>query len=112
MTKLQPANLRVEDLLEKKQEKSSTNPLKEIRTYEFYNIEEPGLSVKFVYGPTTNPKRYSFMHGQRVQTTVEVAEHVESRQTPIWKWRPDGKGSLIKELTGWKPRFQMREVRS
>ena len=111
MAKVQAANPKTEELLEKTKTESGKRHLVEERTYEFYNLEEPGLAVKFAYGPTNNPKRYNFWHGQKVTVPVEVAEHVERSQTPIWSWRPDGRGSLVKEMTGWKPRFQMREVR-
>jgi len=111
MSKVQPANPRSERLLEISKSESGKEYLKEERTYEFYNLEEPGLSVKFSYGPTNSPKRYVFWHGQKYKVPVEVAEHIERSQTPIWAWRPDGTGSMVKQMSGWKPRFQMREVR-
>ena len=79
--------------------------------FEFYNLEEPGLVQKFAYGTTKNYKKYVFFHGEKYKITREIAEHVESRETPIWGYRPDGTGRLEKHLKGYKPRFQMREVR-
>lgn len=79
--------------------------------FEFYNLEEPGLVQKFSYGTTKNYKKYTFFHGEKYKVSREIAEHVESRQTPIWGYRPDGSGRLEKHLKGYKPRFQMREVR-
>lgn len=112
MTAVKMANPKTEALLQEKVERRGRKPAPEKRWYEFYNIEEPGVSVKFSYGKTTDPKRYTFFHGQKYEVPVEVANHVESAQTPIWGYRPDGTGSMVKNLTGWKPRFQMREVRS
>ncbi len=80
-------------------------------TFEFYNLEEPGLLLKFPYGPTNKIEKFTFFHGEKYNIRREIAQHVESRQTPIWGYRPDGMGRLEKILTGWKPRFQMREIR-
>lgn len=77
---------------------------------EFYNIEEPGLMNKFPYGTTKNFKVYTLMHGGRYTLPRRVIQHIESRQTPIWKWQPDGSGSMQKKLSGMKPRFQCRQV--
>lgn len=82
------------------------------RMYEFYNTEEPGMMLKFTYGSSKNPKRYELFHGGKYELTEDVVRHLESKQTPIWAWRPSGDGRMAKSLTGWKPRFQLREVRS
>lgn len=84
--------------------------LRELVEYEFMNIEEPGLMQKFTYGNTKNKMTFTFFHGGKYRVPRFIAKHLESKSTPIWKWRPDGSGSLIKELTGRNPRFQMREV--
>ena len=84
---------------------------KEEATFEFYNLEEPGLMLKFPYGTTKKIEKFTFLHGGKYKIRREVAQHVESRQTPIWGYRPDGTGTMVKNLNGWKPRFQMREVR-
>lgn len=107
-----PLNPKTDELAQKQNDEKLKEELSDERTYEFMNTEEPGLMVKFSYGSTANPKRYSFMHGGRYSIPREVAEHVESRQTPIWGYRPDGTGQMAKQLLGWKPRFQMREVRA
>ena len=80
--------------------------------FEFYNLEEPGLLQKFSYGTTKKNKMYTFFHGQKYKIKREIAEHVESRETPLWGYRPDGTGKMQKYLKGYKPRFQMREVRT
>ncbi len=77
---------------------------------EFYNIEEPGLMNKFPFGGTKNFKVYTLMHGGKYTLPRRVVQHIESRQTPIWKWLPDGSGGMGKKLTGMKPRFQCRQV--
>lgn len=84
--------------------------LKEICEFEFYNLEEPGLSQKFPYGDTRKHKDFLFIHGQRYKVPRHVARWVESRGTPIYDWRPNGKGQMEKQKVGEKPRFQMRHV--
>jgi len=74
------------------------------------NLEEPGLNIKFVYGSTNGAQKYELMHGGKYKLSREVVNHIESRQTPIWSYRPDGTGMMRKELTGYKPRFQCRQV--
>jgi hypothetical protein len=86
------------------------NWLEEVMDIEFYNIEEPGLMNKFPYGNTKNFKTYTLMHGGRYSLPRKVIKHIESRQTPIWAWQPDGKGQLTKKQVGSKPRFQCRQV--
>ncbi len=77
---------------------------------EFYNTEEPGLMIKFPYGGTKNFKTYTLMHGGKYKLPRKVVKHLETRQTPIWKWQPDGSGSMAKKLVSMKPRFQCRQV--
>jgi hypothetical protein len=84
--------------------------LKEVVEYEFINTEEPGLIQKFPYGDTKNKQVFTFLHGGKYRVPRHVARWVESRQTPQWKWIPDGRGSLQKQLQSFKPRFQMRAV--
>lgn len=86
--------------------------LKEICEYEFQNLEEPGLSIKFPYGDSRNRKLISLFHGGRYKVPRHIARHLENCTTPIWNWRPDGTGSMKKEMLGQKSRFQMREVYS
>ena len=77
---------------------------------EFYNIEEPGMINKFPYGTTKDYKVYTLFHGGKYKLPRKVIKHLETRQTPIWKFAPDGMGSMIKQMMGWKPRFQCRQV--
>ena len=84
--------------------------LREEGTYEFRNIEEPGLMQKFTYGNSNCKHTFTFMDGGKYQLPRFIARHVESKSTPIWGWKPDGTGSLQKTLKTHKSRFQMREV--
>lgn len=77
---------------------------------EFYNLEEPGVINKFSYGTTKDFTDYTLFHGGRYTLPRKVVKHIESRQTPIWSYEPDGQGRMAKKQTGWKPRFQCRQV--
>ena len=66
--------------------------LKEICSYEFYNLEEPGLSITFPYGNTRFMRTFNFFHGAVYQLPRHVARHLEGCATPIWDYRPDGQG--------------------
>lgn len=98
------------DLLDAKSKSNEEFVAPKVKTYEFYNLEEPGLSIKFPYGPSTNIKKYHLFHGGKHDLPEEVVRHVESCQTPMWAYRPDGNGQMVKQLTGWKSRFQLRQV--
>ena len=84
--------------------------LKEICQFEFYNLEEPGLSITFPYGDTKKKHNFKFFHGNKYYVPRHVARHLESRSTPIWSWRPNGIGGMEKQRVGDKPRFQMRQI--
>ena len=77
---------------------------------EFYNIEEPGVINKFSFGTTKDYTDYALFHGAKYTLPRKVIKHLESRQTPLWSYEPDGHGKMVKKLTGWKPRFQCRQV--
>lgn len=84
--------------------------LREICEFEFYNLEEPGLSIKFPYGDTRRKHNFQFFHGGKYKVPRHVAMHLETRSTPRWEWRPDGTGRMNKQQVGTKPRFQMRAI--
>jgi len=84
--------------------------LREAQTYEFMNIEEPGLMQTFSYGTAGNQMKFSFFHGGKYKVPRFIAKHVNSCSTPMWSWRPDGLGSMTKERVGTNSRFQMREL--
>ena len=84
--------------------------LREIKAYEFSNLEEPGLMHTFAYGCAGNKMKFQLFHGGKYHVPRFIARHIESRSTPMWNWRPDGLGGMRKELSGKKSRFQMREV--
>jgi hypothetical protein len=77
---------------------------------EFYNIEEPGVPLKFAFGPTKRAEKYTLMHGGKYELPRKVIEHLESRQSPIYDYQPDGAGRMRKVLNGYKSRFQCRQV--
>ena len=84
--------------------------LREICEYEFYNLETPGLCLRFTYGSTNNNHTLTLFHGAKYKMPRFIAQHIESKGTPIWEWRPDGTGRLSKNNIGRKPRFRMSQV--
>ncbi len=84
--------------------------LREVCEFEFYNLEDTGLSIKFPYGSTNIRENFQFFHGGKYKIPRHVAMHVETRTTPRYEWRPDGTGKMISERVGDKPRFQMRQT--
>ena len=84
--------------------------LREEGIYEFVNIEQPGLFIKFPYGNAKTKHTFTFMHGGRYKLPRFVARHIDSRATPLWGRKPDGSGIMQKEFKGTNPRFNMREV--
>lgn len=84
--------------------------LREMVEYEFYNLEQPGLALRFAYGTTNKHHTFTFFHGGKYQIPRFLAQHIESKGTPIWDWRPNGLGGLEKKLTGKNPRFRMSQV--
>jgi len=77
---------------------------------EFFNLEEPGVPVKFAFGPANKPHTHTLLHGGKYKLKREVVNHVESRQTPMWGYKPDGRGVMQKNLEGYKSRFQCRQI--
>ena len=109
--------LKIQNLPIKNRKKSETEKerieekmLREICEYEFYNLEEPGLAIKFPYGNAKNQHTFTFFHGGKYKLPRFMAKHIEECQKPIWKWRPDGLGGMHKEKIGSDPRFQLRQV--
>jgi len=83
--------------------------LKEMSVYEFVNTEEPGVLQEFSYGNTRNNMKFVLMHGGKYLLSRFVAQHINSRGTPIWDRRPNGMGQMEKTNAGSKPRFYLRE---
>lgn len=77
---------------------------------EFFNLEEPGVPIKFSFGPTNKTETHTLLHGGKYRLRREVVEHIESRQTPLWGYKPDGRGQMQKNLEGYKSRFQCRQI--
>jgi len=84
--------------------------LKELVKVEFYNLEEPGVSMLFPYGSTVFNKKFLFFHGGKYEIPRHVVKWVESLGVPIYKWKTDGDGKMQKAKVGFKPRFSMRTV--
>jgi hypothetical protein len=93
----------------KPQSEKEEKYLRELVEYEFYNLEEPGLTHKFSYGDTNNSHTFEFWHGGKYKLPRFVAHFLESKGTPIWDWRPDGSGRMNKKLVGKKPRFRLSQ---
>jgi hypothetical protein len=83
--------------------------LREIATYEFYNLEEPGLTHTFGYASGKDSVTITLFHGGTYQMPRFIAEHLERCSIPIWDWRPDGTGAMTKNLVGRKPRFRLTQ---
>ncbi len=84
--------------------------LEEKVNIQFYNIEEPGAGGFFCYGGCRDPKTIELDHGEIRELTRGDVRYIESRQTPMYEYKPDGTGKRRKELIGWRPRFQCRQI--
>ena len=84
--------------------------LREICEFEFLNIKEPGVSHQFSYGNPKKNKSFTLFHGTIYKLPRFIARHLENCSTPLYEWRPDGMGKLVKKHVGNDPRFQMRQV--
>lgn len=109
-TKIQNLPIISKSNTSKKMSEKEEKSMREFYEYEFMNLEEPGLMQKFTYGNATNKHTFTFLHGGKYKLPRFIARHVESKSTPMWGWKPDGSGSMIKYQKGTKSRFQMREV--
>jgi len=85
------------------------NFLRELCDFEFLNTQEPGLSVSFDYGSSKHHQKFIFEHGQKYRVPRFIARHIETRGTPIYTWKPDGSGRMMKEKKGYSPRFRMAQ---
>lgn len=85
------------------------NFLREICEFEFHNVEEPGVCNKFSYGEVGNQHTFTLFDGGKYFLPRFIARHIESRSTPIWKWRPKGDGTMEKQLVTTKSRFTMKQ---
>ena len=83
--------------------------LKEICEFEFVNLKEPGVFHKFDYGDTKHHATFAFFHGQKYKVPRHIARHLEGCAMPIYDYRPNGTGQMVKTLVGHDPRFQMRQ---
>lgn len=84
--------------------------LRDMINCEFMNLKEPGMSHKFVYGNTNNKHVFEFFHGGTYRIPRFIKMHLESKGGPIWKYRPNGEGGMVKQIVGHDTRFLMKEV--
>lgn len=89
--------------------KKEEEHLREVCEFEFGNLEEPGLSHRFTYGDAQKNHTFTMYHGEVYRVPRFIARHLESRGTPRYEWRPNGKGGLKKESAGMTPRFRMTQ---
>lgn len=101
----------VDQVLEQHDRAKFDKKKEETEMVEFYNIEEPGHPITFSYGQAKRAKKYTLLHGGKYELPKEIINHLESRQTPMYDYRPNGTGKMVKMLTGYKSRFQCRTVR-
>lgn len=80
--------------------------LREIKYYEFINLEEPGVGNAFTY----QGHNIRLFHGGKYHFPRFLARHIESRAIPQYKYIPSGTGEMIPTKVGENPRFQMREL--
>lgn len=99
-------------IIRKPQSEKEEKYLREILKYQFNNLEEPGMMIQFPYGAGKNRKNFKFFHGGEYHLPRFIAEWVESRSTPMWGFKPDGSGRMVKNRLGDKQRFQMRPIYS
>lgn len=99
----------IDEVLER-DDRAKSKPKDEKMYVEFYNLEEPGVPLKFSYGSTKKVEKFHLMHGGKYNLTREVLHHLESRQLPMYDFQPDGTGRMVKVRTGYKSRFQCRQV--
>lgn len=92
--------------------------LREVKSYEFLNVESPGIPVDFTYGDTKNSMKFHIEHGQVVRLPRHIAQHMESLGRPIYEMddsklrAKDGQQGVaynMKKLIGRAPRFMLRE---
>ena len=96
-----------EDIKDKKRKEEW---LKEKILIEFYNVEEPGAPLKFDYGSAKKPESFLLLHGGKYNLARKVVQHIESCKTPIWDYKPNGEGQMLKYLKGYNSRFQCRQL--
>lgn len=87
----------------------------------FINNRDPGCSMPFHYSSPTHPlKHYDLMHGLEYDLPVEVIKHLEgtnkhdpfSCHSRIYSQRKNYEGMPENYVSGYKPYFQCRSVRT
>jgi len=97
-------------ITQKKISEKETAFLDEILNFEFYNLEHPGNTLQFSFGPSNNIKNYHFEHGKRYKYSRRIVNHIESKGPANWTLRPDGSGNLNAVKEGNVSRFQCKII--
>lgn len=87
----------------------------------FINNRDPGAMMPFHYASPTHPlKHYNLMHGLEYELPVEIIRHLEgtnkydpfSCHQRLYSQRTNYEGSPENYVSGYKPYFQCRSVRT
>ena len=83
----------------------------EYREVVFLNGRDPGYPLDFHYASKTHPlKIYKLLHGQTYKLPVEIIEHLESCNEPVYAYRKGLDGHPEMYVLSRKYIFQMRNV--
>ena len=98
------------DEKELKEDKSKFNPDDELLTVVISNLETAGRKIPIGCGPTNNPFKATYEHGETYTIPRWVVRHIESRCTPVYIYTSDGSGKKYKKLSHYKNRFSCKQV--
>lgn len=101
--------VKTEDQVLEAEDRQKVKPEDEIVEVQFFNLEDPGLKIKFSYGHANNVKNYELWHAGKYKLPRGLVRHLESRQTPIYEYKMTEAGKH-KELIGYRQRFNLRQV--
>jgi len=51
--------------------------LEEEILFEFFNLEEPGIPLKFSFGPASKPEKHLLLHGGKYRKKRALLQHLE-----------------------------------
>lgn len=85
--------------------------LREMRVYQFSNLEQAGSPLEFSYGSGKVQMQFKLEPNTLHRLPRWLAQHVESRGRPVYDWVPTGESrKMTKRLVDFERRFMMREV--
>jgi len=83
----------------------------EYRKVQFLNGRDPGYMLEFHYCTGTHPlKQYKLHHGHEYNLPVEVIEHLESCNQPIYSYRAGADGHPEMYISSRKYLYQLRNT--